>query len=386
MWHTPQAGDVHDHLAGPGIGYDHVDQLHRRALGGGHHALHRLCHRPSVWGSRVPPVRSCGGQATRGGGAIGRRRRRPDGVDQAVDERGLGVDQLLPGLRRRVPPGAVDLRVRTGPAGPGRPLDGEGPALDGRRVEVAPDRPRPHVFSAALDHLAEVDPFAGRHRGAELLAELPFGGGQGFLAGLRRALGDGPPPLVPPGPVGTTRVDQEDLDVRWRPGVGAVGPTAADPPQEDPGAERLGHDASPPGASADRLIPGGDTTQQARRRPAGPGESLGGHGGPYPGVADHHDGDVGRQFGGPARQLAQGDVVGAGEGPFGQLVVLAGRRGGRRSLQRPVADAGRRGARPRASGAPFRSRSRLPGAGLDRPVPGVRSREGRSGGRATVWT
>src|SRR5512132_571359 len=80
-----------------------------------------------------------------------------DAALEHVEERHLALHQLHPSGRRVEPGRAIDLRELLVPAGPGRPLESERVALDGRRIEVAFDRPRRDPLAARLADLAEVD-------------------------------------------------------------------------------------------------------------------------------------------------------------------------------------------------------------------------------------
>src|SRR5205085_4961887 len=91
---------------------------------------------------------------------------------QALEQRDLTADDLLPRGLQPEPRDAVDLREPLPPSRARRPLQLERPGRDLRRVEVALDGERDDALAAALADLAERHDLAVGRRVAELLGEL----------------------------------------------------------------------------------------------------------------------------------------------------------------------------------------------------------------------
>ena len=113
------------HKKGSGIPRPAVDRrLHLAAAQGpGAGAL-------AAAGTRIAMARPVGSTAVSRSAAV-------EGGQEPVDQLGLGGQQLLPGRGRVEPAGPVDLGELPPHARAGRPLQGEGVAGDGVRVEVA---------------------------------------------------------------------------------------------------------------------------------------------------------------------------------------------------------------------------------------------------------
>lgn len=134
------------------------------------------------------------------------------GHRQPVEEGGLGLDELAPGLGRGEPGGPVDLGKGPGQTRAGRPLHLEGVAPGGGDVEITGQRPGPDDLAALLGDLTQVDAVPARRRGTELLGELPLGRGLGVVVPVHLALRDRPDAVILPTPQGSAGVGQEDLE------------------------------------------------------------------------------------------------------------------------------------------------------------------------------
>ena len=85
----------------------------------------------------------------------------------------------------------VDFGKRFLATAAGRPFHGERVALDGMRIAVALKGPCVNDLAALLLDRLEWNEGAGRFQ-ARLLLELPLGGDEQILVGIRFALGDRP--------------------------------------------------------------------------------------------------------------------------------------------------------------------------------------------------
>src|SRR5215207_503279 len=130
---------------------------------------------------RAPPTWSASSTSRR---STRRRRERASGSDlfrQAIQEDVLAGKDLLARFREREPVGAVDLGEGLAAAALRRPFHLEAVAADFRNVELAFGGEGDHALAARLRGLAErLERGFDRH--AQLLLELPPGGGFGVLA------------------------------------------------------------------------------------------------------------------------------------------------------------------------------------------------------------
>src|SRR5262249_6094418 len=123
----------------------------------------------------------------------------------------LSLEDLVGRRLRREPRSPVDFREFALASGPRWPLHGKGVAVEGVGVEVAFDRPHVDELGARLAKGAQGQALPLKPR-AGFLLELAFGGGQGILARLVAALGNGPGPRILFGPEGTTRMHEQNLE------------------------------------------------------------------------------------------------------------------------------------------------------------------------------
>src|SRR5215470_18025123 len=123
----------------------------------------------------------------------------------------LSLEDLVGRRLRREPRRPVDFREFALASGPRWPLHGKGVAVEVVGVEVAFDRPHVDELGARLAKGAQGQGLPLKPR-AGFLLELAFGGGQGILARLVAALGNGPGPRILFGPEGTTRVHEQNLE------------------------------------------------------------------------------------------------------------------------------------------------------------------------------
>src|SRR4051812_3052469 len=160
---------------------------------------------------------------------------------EQVEERPLALDELASRDGGVEPLGAVDLGELLPTARVRWPLQRECRAPDGRRVELALDRPRPDALAAGLAQLTQVERPAGRDVAAGLLRELAPGRREGVLVGVVLALDDRPGAVVLARPEGAAHVAEEHLQ-----------PRAAHAIEHDPGAaggaRRHGRPIRPPRA------------------------------------------------------------------------------------------------------------------------------------------
>src|SRR5262249_6854677 len=123
----------------------------------------------------------------------------------------LSLEDLVGRRVRREPRRPVDFREFALASGPRWPLHGKGVAVEVVGVEVAFDRPHVDELGARLAKGAQGQGLPLKPR-AGFLLELAFGGGQGILARLVAALGNGPGPRILFGPEGTTRMHEQNLE------------------------------------------------------------------------------------------------------------------------------------------------------------------------------
>ena len=148
----------------------------------------------------------------RGGSPVVPARHEGNGPQQRVEERGLPLHELAPGLIDGDPLDPVDLReLPDRPRAP-RPFDREGVARRMGDIEVALERPDADPLAAGLAALPEEGGLPLRSRQADLLFELPVGRVERILAGDVLTLGDGPGGIVFPRPERATRVGDQDFD------------------------------------------------------------------------------------------------------------------------------------------------------------------------------
>src|SRR4051812_22125233 len=165
----------------------------------------------------------------------------PDDPLQLVDQGDLAGVDLPPRLVQAEVPRPVDLGELLVTPRPWGPLDREGVAGDRRGIAVPLEGPDVDELAPPLPHRGQGEERAGRDD-ADLLPELPDGGGQRVLARPDLALGDRPGPLVLGAEERPAGVDEEDLQL-------AAGQAIH---QESGAHSGLRHRWSPPGGGLRR--------------------------------------------------------------------------------------------------------------------------------------